>query len=278
MIKSILLAVDGSVYTDSQVRHTIEIARAFDARVKVLTVVDIRMLEWAVQMGTDGFVPVTPSAVYRKETRKILDEKAEAVLSKCAEMFNSAGIRYEVEEIEGLPADIICEKARVVDLLVIGSRGEYAKWPGKMVGDTLNTVVRLWTKPIIITQKDYREINKILFAYDGSSRANRALQLGACFAENMKVPLSVVTVMDKEQIRKRHLEEARAYLEAYDISTEIIGLAGHPDKEIIRIVKDDEFGLTIIGAFGHSRIREALLGSTTEHVLRGIKSPLLLAK
>jgi nucleotide-binding universal stress UspA family protein len=278
MIKSILLAVDGSVYTDSQVRHTIEMAKAFDARVLVNTVVDIRMLEWAVQMGTDGFVPVTPSAVYRDETRKILDEKADAVLSKCAEMLNAAGVKYQVERVEGLPADVICEKANLVDLLVMGSRGEYAKWRHKMVGDTLNAVVRLWNKPMIITHKEYHKIADILFAYDGSVRANRALQLGAFFAVNLKVPISVLCVMDKEQIRTRYLAEAKAYLEAYEVDVQLIGLAGNPDKEIIRTVKEGRCGLTIIGAFGHSRIREALLGSTTEHVLRGVSTPLLLAK
>ena len=278
MVKSILLAVDGSVYTDSQVRHTIELAKAFKARVIVLTVVDIRMLEWAVQMGTDGFVPVTPSAIYRDETRKILDEKADAVISKCVQMLNDAGVRYQTDRVEGLPADIICEKAAQVDLLMMGSRGEYAKWRGKMVGDTINAVVRLWSKPIIITQKVYQPINKILFAYDGSSRANRALQLGAFFAEKLNVPLSVVCVLDKKHIRDRYLQEAKIYLEAYEIEVKLVGLTGHPEKEIVRYVKDQGFGLAIIGAFGHSRIREALLGSTTEHLLRGITAPLLLAK
>jgi nucleotide-binding universal stress UspA family protein len=278
MIKSILLAVDGSTYTDSQVKHCVQLARAFEAKVHVLTVVDIRMVEWAVVLGTDGFVPVTPSAVYKNETLKILDEKADAVLAKCESILKEESILFTADKIQGPPVDVICEKNHLVDMLIIGHRGEFAKWRRKLSGATLDAVVRQWSKPICVTQKTYRPINRLLFAYDGSEKANKALQLAAVFASRLKLPLSVLTVNNRERARKRCLREAAAYLEPYGITLELIGGAGTPEKEIIRITNENKIDMTIIGAFGHSRIREAILGSTTEHVLRGISTPLLLSK
>jgi nucleotide-binding universal stress UspA family protein len=278
MMKSILLAVDGSTYTDAQVKHCIQLAKSFQAQVRILSVVDIRIVEWAVVMGTDGFVPVTPSAVYKEETRKMLEEKADAVLDKCATILSKENIQFDVEKIQGPPADVIYERSHLVDLLVIGSRGEFAKWRKKQVGATLDAVVRLWNKPVFVTQATCKKTSKLLFAYDGSEKANKALQLGALFASQLQLPMVIISVHDRKQIRDRYLNEARTYLEPYKIDIELISCPGNPEKEIIRVSDEKQCDLTVIGAFGHSRIREAILGSTTEHVLRRINTPLLLAK
>ena len=60
MVKSILLAVDGSAYTEFVLKYGVALAKAFDAHLRVLTVVDVRFFEWAVAIGVEGFAPVLP--------------------------------------------------------------------------------------------------------------------------------------------------------------------------------------------------------------------------
>jgi len=278
MIKSILLPVDGSVFTEAQVKHCIQLAKAFKATVNVLAVVDIRIIEWAAVMGTDGFVPVTPSTIYKQESKKILEEKADAVLQKCADIFERAGVVFELEKIPGSPVDVICEKMHLVDLLVIGLRGEFAKWRQKLVGATLYAVVREWEKPILVTKQKHQKFTTILFAYDGSHKANKALQMAGFWAATLKLPLKVLSVHVKESLRNRVLQEAGAYLKPFGIDVELIGVAGNPEKQIARFSDEKQCDLIIMGAFGHSRIREAILGSTTEQVMRNPKIPVLLSK
>jgi len=278
MIKSILLAVDGSVYTDAQVSHGIELAKSFQSRIKVLSIVDIRVFEWAVAMGTEGFVPVIPSKVFQDESKRILESKADAVLEKCAALIEQHGLDYEVEKIHGPPADVICEKAHLVDLVIMGARGEYAKWESKLVGATLEAVVRQCNKPIFITPKALRNIKKILIAYDGSDKANHALQMGAFFAAKLEVPTTIVTIHDNEQMRKKFLREASTYLQPYSVDSETVGLSGSPENEIADFAHQNDIDLIMMGAFGHSRIREAILGSTTEQVMRKSKIPIVLCK
>ncbi len=278
MVKSILLAVDGSAYTDAQLKYAIQIAQSFDATVRVLSIVDVRIFEWAVVMGNDGFVPVMPSTVYKEESHKILDSKAEAVLDKCQSILTAEGVKHSVEKLEGAPADIICEKSPLVDLLIIGARGEFEKWKKKLVGATADAVVREWNKPIIITPKKFNRIKKILFAYDGSERSNRALQLVGVLATRLKTPVTVLTVHDREPIRNKMLQEAKTYLEPYEVALELVGTSGTPEKEIAQVSEAKKCDLILMGAFGHSRIREAILGSTTEQVMRNAQTPVLLSK
>ncbi|MFQ5825244.1 MAG: universal stress protein [bacterium] len=278
MIKSILLSVDGSIYTDAVVTHGIQLAKAFESRLKVLSIVDIRILEWAVVMGTDGFVPIIPSTVYQEESKKMLESKAEAVLKKCSNILNKEQLDFETEKIQGSPVDIICEESYLVDLLIMGARGEFAKWESKLVGATLEAVVRQCKKPILIATKNFKKISKILVAYDGSDNANKALQLAGFFATKLKAPIALLNVNDNEQLRNKFLHEANSYLEPYEISTELIGISGSPEKEIVKVAEENDCDLIIMGSFGHSRIRGAILGSTTEQVMRNSKIPVLLVK
>lgn len=278
MIKSILLPIDGSVYTEAQVRYTVELAHAFDARVSVLSILDVRIFEWAVVMGTDGFVPIIPSNVYKEESKKILESKAAAVLEKCSEILTSENVEFDAEKISGSPSDIICEKAPLVDLLVIGMRGEFAKWKKNLVGATLDAVMRQWSKSILVTSREFKSIGSILFAYDGSERSNKALQLVGLFATQLSAPVTVLSVHDKEMFRSKLLEEAQSYLKPYKAQVDLVGVSGNPEKEIIRVAGERHCDLMIMGAFGHSRIREAILGSTTEQVVRKADVPVLLSK
>lgn len=278
MIKSILLSVDGSTYTEAQVKYCIQLAEAFNCKIKVLSIVDIRIFEWAVVMGTDGFVPMVPSNIYKEESQKILETKADAVLDKCSRILKQEGIDFEVEKISGPPVDIICEKARVVDLLLMGARGEFAKWKSRIVGATLDAVVRQWNKQILVTPEKFKRVSKVLFAYDGSDRANKALQLAGLFGTGLDVPVVILTIHDKKAIRKKYLDEAEIYLEPYKIPVELLGVSGHAEQEILNIADERQCDLIIMGAFGHSRIRETILGSTTEHVLKNKKIPVLLSK
>ena len=55
-------------------------------------------------------------------------------------------------------------------------------------------------------------------------------------------------------------------------------LTGPPHQRIVDVMRDGGFDLLFIGAYGHSRIIEMVLGSTTEYVLRNSGAPVFLAR
>ena len=55
-------------------------------------------------------------------------------------------------------------------------------------------------------------------------------------------------------------------------------LQGHANEEIVKFLKERDADLLFIGAYGHSRIIEMVLGSTTEYVLRNSPCPVFLAR
>lgn len=278
MIKSILLSIDGSIYTEPAIRNAIHLAHAFGAKIRVLSVVDVRTFEWAMSVGADAFVPVIPSAMYLDETKKLQQQKAAAILQKSEALLREANLQYTLSQESGSPTEVISEHIRTADLLMMGARGEFAVWKSKDIGETLDYVSRNVNKPIFIVSKDFKPITKILAAYDGSDTANRALSFAGYLANKLAVAVTVLAVSSRKEEAKRILKEAEQYLSNYDITCEKVHLPGTPESKICGYAHENQFDLIVMGAYGHSRIREAILGSTTQTVIRMAKIPVLLAK
>ena len=74
------------------------------------------------------------------------------------------------------------------------------------------------------------------------------------------------------------LDEARRYLHSYGIALTCETITGHPHQRIVDVIREHGHDLLFIGAYGHSRIIEMVLGSTTEFVLRNSPCPVFLAR
>jgi len=278
MIKSVLATVDGSAYSDAVVRQSIQLAKKYSALLRFLTIVDVRIFEWALYIGADGFMPMLSASTYQKQTQRFLEEKAAEVLKKCAQKAHAAEVDFVTTQIAGSPVEVICEQARMVDLIVMGRRGEYARWEGKLMGATLDGAVRETNKPILVLPKEYRAIRRMLLAYDRSPQANHALQMAADFALHLKCPLFVLAVDDDAASGRITVEEAMEYLRPFGLKANSQVSKGSASEMILRASGRENVDLVIMGAHGHTRLREALLGSTTEEVLREIDLPLLLVR
>ncbi|MCK4596639.1 universal stress protein, partial [bacterium] len=185
-------------------------------------------------------------------------------------------VEFVTTKIVGSPVEVICEQSRMVDLIIMGRRGEYAPWGRKQMGATLDGTVREANKPILVLPKEYRAIRKMMLAYDRSPQANHALQIAADFALRMKSPLIVLAADSDSMSGRKTIDEALEYLRPFELKLSAKVSKGRAGEEILRTCRTEEVDLVIMGVHGHKRLREAFLGSTTEEVLRKIELPLLL--
>jgi nucleotide-binding universal stress UspA family protein len=125
----------------------------------------------------------------------------------------------------------------------------------------------------------FGEIQNPLLAYDGSQRASAAMHAAAEVASALGLPLTVVHVArEAGEGEARVLDEARRYLHSYGLSVTFESIVGYPHQRIIEFIRERSHDLLFIGAYGHSRIIEMVLGSTTEYVLRNSPCPVFLAR
>jgi nucleotide-binding universal stress UspA family protein len=276
MLKSFLVAVDGSAYSAAAVGYAVALARREEARITLLHVIDVVSLEGPFLADLSGIVGVVPYLDLQQQVREALLEKGKVILEGHAETVRAAGLGCATRIETGVVSRVICEASATHDAIVVGRRGEHATWSGFLLGSTVEEVVRGCAKPVLVTPQALRPVTRILAAYDGSRTANRALGVAATFAAGLDLPLVVVCVSTDEREGRRTLDEAEAYLEPHRLRTKAVLETGAPVDGIIQVAQREACDLVIMGAWGHSRVRELILGSTTDGILRSAEVPLLL--
>ena len=74
------------------------------------------------------------------------------------------------------------------------------------------------------------------------------------------------------------LADGKSKIGADGVTVETLLKEGHTVQEILKTARDGEFDLIVMGARGISKIREILLGSVSDGVIRNAPCPVLITK
>src|SRR5262249_47442882 len=194
MIKSILVALDGSQHADSALEHALWLARRLRARVIGLHVLDIVSIEGSFLHDVSGSLGFEPYLDFSSKMREALQERGRVLLDAFTARCETEGIAYDTVLPMGIVANEICDHARTADLVVVGHRGVNEQFSTGLLGSTTESVTRKSPKPVLVTPLQFREITLPLLAYDGSQRASAALHAAAELTSALQVPLTLVHV------------------------------------------------------------------------------------
>jgi nucleotide-binding universal stress UspA family protein len=279
MIKSILVALDGSQHADDALAYALALAEKLKARLIGLHVVDIVSIEGSFLHDVSGSLGFEPYLDFSSKMREALQERGRVLLDVFTQRCQERGVPCDTALPLGIVANEICDQARTADLVVIGRRGVNEQFSTGLLGGTTESVTRKSPKPVLVTPSGVRQITKPVLAYDGSQRASAAMHMAAEITTALGLPLTVIHVgREDTDDGNRVLEEAKRYLASYDLTVTAKVLTGPPHQRIVDVLRDGGYDLLFIGAYGHSRIIEMVLGSTTEYVLRNASAPVFLTR
>lgn len=277
MIKTILVGLDGSAHAGTAARYAIWLGAKLRATVVAMHVVDIVSIEGSVMHDISGSLGFEPYLDFSSKMREALHDRGKIFLQELTDSAAAAGVRAETVLTMGIVASELAEQAKTADLVVIGHRGVNERFSTGLLGSTADSVTRQSPKPVFVSGADFRPCTNPLLAYDGSSRAATVMQSAAELCATLGLPLTVLTVNKDEVAGREVLDEATAYLRSYELQTtfELIASGSAPER-ITAFIEERGHDLLFIGAYGHSRIIELVLGSTTEYVLRNARCPVFL--
>lgn len=136
---------------------------------------------------------------------------------------------------------------------------------------------------------------KMLVPFDGSEHSERALDVSIKMAKEFIGNITLIHVYpihfysmetaligEAEAARRRAalnvLAKAKERVEAEGIHLETQVMEGQIVQEILKVAREDKFDLIVMGARGVSKIRELILGSVSEGVIRHAPCPVLVVK
>ena len=283
MIKKILIPTDGSVNSLTAQEYGIYIARKQNSSLTGLYVIDINLIQGPMVTDISGSAAMPPSEGFFDAIEKSLEEKADSVLKEFQERCQKSGVKAEVKKAIGKISSIIIEEAQSVDLILMAKKGEHFHLKeGGLLGSVAEAVVRNSGKPVLITPEKFLEIESMALAFDGSDAATKALRFSLELSKDNIWPLTVVIVTPdakkadalSTQVEEMNEKETNAPL----ADCEIIIFTGKEQDEIMKYINAEPVELMVMGAYGHNRLREFLLGSTTSQIIRKSPIPVLLIR
>ena len=277
MIKHILVPTDGSEQAVCGVKYAIAVARQYGAKVHGLHVIDLKLLEGPILRDVSASLGTAPYANYEGNISLILEERGKLALEVCAQLGEEAGVEVSTQNVTGLVARTILEKSELADLVVMGRSGEHSEWLEGVLGSTTESVVRRSKRPILVTGREAPGHDRFLIAYDGSSHAKRALGVAAEVSSGWKAPLDVLVVGSGSKAEAT-LNEARSYLNAHELVIRYVLREGDPSEAIVAYAGECKADLLVMGAYGHTKVRALVVGSTTAYAMNHAPCPLLLTR
>jgi nucleotide-binding universal stress UspA family protein len=280
MFKKILLCTDGSPDAEVAAEYTVWLAQKLPAEVQILYVTDIRILEGPWLSDLSGALGAQPYPALVPRLQEIQRQKAAAILAAAQARCAKHNVPCQVAHETGGLVNLILQYEQNADLVVLGQHGEHAQWSGDLLGSSVERVVRASIKPSLVTPDEFREIKQILIAYDGSEVSGKALRAGMEIARGVNAEVTIVTVSQrKDELKSTELlEQAHQQAIAAQLVAHMQLLHGEPEVEILNHRLNIGADMIVMGAYGHTRIRELILGSTTSHVMRKSSVPVLLAR
>ena len=280
MIKNILIPQDGSGYSSEALLYGLWLAKKFKAGLKGLYVVDIIALEGPFLRDISGSTGVEPYLNFSAKMREVLEAKGAEILASFKDVCAQEGVDCAAETACGIIANVICEKARTADLVVMGRHGVNEAYEHGLLGSITEAVVRKSQRPVLVTPKAFKEPVKPLLAYDGSPGAAKAMHSAAEFVKELGLPLTVISVSTPGSGADL-IHDAKNYLKPYALNVhyeQIPAPAGEAPAAIDKYYKDNGYDLLFMGATHHSRLVSLVLGSTAEHLMRAAAGPIFIER
>ncbi|UKO97524.1 universal stress protein [Nostoc sp. UHCC 0870] len=285
-MKNILLCTDGSAYAENVYRYGAWFAHQVPAQINVLFVTDIRSQKVASTGNLSGSIGLGASEQLlhdlvnlEHEKAKLNNQRARLILQNAAETLKAEGIEdFNLTNKTGFLVDCFHEFEKNSDLIVLGKRGEAADFASGHLGANLDRIIRSSSKPCLVTPLEFKQIERVLVAYDGSLTGQKILQFLVDYPvfQSLEIHLLTVAKSNSDQTAVARLNEAKQGLQKARFEPVCRLLEGEPEQAIVQYVQENNINLLMMGAYGHSRIRHLVIGSTTIQILRSSNIPVLV--
>jgi nucleotide-binding universal stress UspA family protein len=275
--------IDGSVYSESVLDHATWVAGKLGASVDVVHVIGRRDVDGVpfdlsgnLEFGGHGAL-LAELAEHDRERAKLAQERGRLIVDAGAARLRAAGVAEAHPRMRnGDIVDAVQELEGDADLIVVGKRGNAADFAKLHLGSNLERVVRSSKKPVLVASRAFKPINRFLIAFDGGASVMKAINHIAGGKLFPGLPCTMISAGKETPEARGKLEAAAGLLRNAGYAVEAIIEEGEPEDVIARHAEAEHIDLLVMGAYGHSRIRNLIIGSTTTEMIRSVKIPVML--
>ena len=208
---------------------------------------------------------------------RLAHEQGRMLLNSGKEYLAGLGMAgVETLQRHGQLVETTQELSSAMRMLIMGKQG--TTHAHELIGSHIESVIRTLANPIMVVQPGFQAPTRFLFAYDASPTAKKMLELIASSPLLKGLECELVMVGEPGDEHERQPAQAKQVLKSAGIRVEAMLLQGEVVPVICQHTSEVGCDLIVMGAYGHSRIRQFIVGSTTTGILKTTKASLLLLR
>jgi len=274
MIKDIVVNL-GSGASNPTADFAISVAETFEAHLMGVAFVYDAMIP-----GTAlGGIPPEFIELQRSEAEKA----ASGAIGRFEQAAKRAGISYESRMLNASiagAAEELAKLARRFDLAIVGQANRDEWGPADVVDES---VLFESGRPVVVVpfiQKAGLKLDRVMVCWDGSRAATRAVADSMPFLKKAK-QVEVVLVTSKGfKTDEAPGTDLAKHLARHDLQV-VLKRITSPDIDIASTIlsytADTNADMIVMGGYGHSRLREFVLGGATRGILESMTVPTLMS-
>ena len=279
----LIALIDGSGYSQSVCDLTRWVAERTNASIDLMHVLGRRSVG-SEPADLSGNLKLGARTALLKELADLDEQKNKLELKRGRLLLEEAKTGLEDAGLANVGTKLrhgdliesIAEFENDADLIVVGKRGEAADFAKMHLGSNLERVVRAAKKPVLVASRAFKPINKFLIAFDGGESVMKAVRHIASGKLFTGLPCVLLSVGKPTDTMQEKLDEAAAILRKAGYSVDAGFASGEPEDVIKDKIETDKIDLLVMGAYGHSRIRNLIIGSTTTEMVRSCQVPVMM--
>jgi nucleotide-binding universal stress UspA family protein len=276
---TILACSDGSHYAPSIYQHAAWAASRTGAGIHVLHLIerdespDHRDLSGSI--GFDASAGLLAELARHDESHARLARlRGKAILEDAEKRLE--GHKVIATQRHGSVVETLAEFEKNAGLVVIGKRGEHADFSKGHLGSNLERVIRSARIPVMVAAREFKPVTRFLIAFDGGPSSLKAVHHIATNPLLQGLECHLVMAGSQDIANEISLDHAAIALRGAGFQPAADILAGDPGDVIAAEVEKRRIDMLVMGAYGHSQVRNLILGSTTTHLIRTCHVPVLL--
>ena len=274
MIKDVLVNLTVGKPSDAAGDFAVSVAQLFDAHLTARAVacklrIGGSMLDGVTADLIDGCTAQRKAAAL--QAKQSFDDRA-----RLANLKADSGLLIDyVAEV----AQIFAETARHYDLSVVGQQEPENDLPESLIAEA---ALFESGRPVLIVpyiQKAGIKLDRVMLCWDGSRNAARAVGDAMPLLQRAG-KISVVTIDSTERRNTIRGTLIAEHLARHQLKVDLNPIVA-PDSEVANVIlsqaADSATDLIVMGAYGHTRFREFILGGATRDMLASMTVPVLMS-
>lgn len=285
MDKVVLSCIDGSTLSTAVCDAGVWASQQLNAPLKLLHVLD-RGDQLASHRDLSGNIGLGSREHLLEELVALDERRSKLALEHGKHLLDAASKRAESQGLtevsrlqrHGNLVEAVLDLEPETRLLVMGRSGESHENMIRVIGSQLENVVRAVQLPTLIAIGDFQAPTNFMIAFDGSPTTQNVVELVASSPLLKNLPCHLIMVNGETAERVQQLAAAAARLQAAGFHVTTQNLHGDVHQRLLDYQQQNRLQLTVMGAYGHSRIRQFFVGGNTRKMVSLSQVPLLLLR